>query len=496
MSMTKTSTLFIAVAALLCGTVAADAAPARAKSFIKKKTVQVDRKHVRALAEQANVKYLPLKETVSTFDEDAEEWVAASEVEYTYDAYGRVATSVERDLEEGGMTRLTYTYDEEGRVTGQVTQVSSDEGATWVNSEYRKKTYDTVVPDFVTESIIYYWTGSDWAVSYGNLYPVVRTSTGLVASVARQAPMGDGYEDIAKVTNTASADGKTISRSVITEMNHAGGWDELVDLRDIVWHNTDGQVMAFDLEDYAIGANRVTSASSYYEGELEATLIGTYTNDFEGTLRFDFLDDSWLEIANEWTDEATKSYITSKEVSYFDYPEEEEDINGDGVIDDNDMILYIEKEIYSATNDEHGNLVKEESAFYLNDEPEFVGGIINEYEYNADGAMTQMTAYSYEFDEEERYPDVRVDVTAFHTFAGVENVVADGKTTVSVTGRTLTVSGAAASTLTVVALDGKTVATAAGEGSYSVALDGLAAGVYVATVSTGAETVTTKIALR
>ena len=60
--------------------------------------------------------------------------------------------------------------------------------------------------------------------------------------------------------------------------------------------------MAFDVDDYARGNNRVASAESYYEGALDATLTGTYANDFEGTLRFDFTDGSVLEISSEYTD--------------------------------------------------------------------------------------------------------------------------------------------------------------------------------------------------
>lgn len=497
--MTKTFTLLFAAAALLCGTVAADAAPARAKAYAKKKTVRVDRKRARALAEQANVQYLPLKETVSVWDEDAEEWVEATATEFTYDANGRAATCVESDLiEEGEKLRLSYTYDANGGVVLQLTEASSDDGATWVNNERRIKAYDPVVTDFATENLIYRWDNG-WLLSSGNKYPVTRSAGGAVTTVTRQAPIADSFEDIARVTNTVSADGKTVTSSAITEMSYNGvaySWDEVVDLRNIVWHNTDGQVMAFDVEDYARGANRVASAESYYEDELEATLTGTYSNEFEGSLLFDFYDGSTLEISTAYTDKSTGSYVDTYELSYFDYPEDEEDVNGDGVFDDGDMVLYVEKETYEVTYDSHGNIVKEAFAGYYNDELEFAGGIINEYVYNADGAMTQMTAYNYDFDEEDRMPDYRIDVTEFQSFAGVDGVLAEGSASISVAGRTLTVSGTAASTLTVVALDGRTVATASGEGSYSVALDGLASGVYVAAVSTGADTVTAKIMLR
>lgn len=499
MSMTKTFTLLFAAAALVCGSVAADAAPARAKSLSKKKTERVVRNRARALdvVREANVKYLPLKEVVSNWDEDNEVWVEAILGEYSYNAYGRTQSLLQHDLlEDGELMRVSYEYDENGNIVLQLTEQSVDEGATWNGSERRVKAYDTIVKNFATESLIYMWYNDAWTLMAGYKYPIARSANGLITSVSRQANLGEMFDDIAKVENTLSEDGTSIVASAITEMKSMDNWEEVLDLRNIKWHNTDGQVMAFDVEDYARGNNRVASAESYYEGELEATLKGTYANDFEGTLRFDFTDGSVLEISSEYTDEATGSFIDTYAVKYWTLPEDEEDINGDGIIDENDVVLVYEVETYAVTYDDHGNIVKEESAMYVDDELQFNGGVINEYEYNDNGAMTQMTSYGFEFDEEERWPDIRINVTDFYEFAGVADVVADGRATITVAGRAVAVNAAAASTFTLTALDGKSVATAAGEGSYTVALDGLASGIYIATVSTGADTVTAKIVLR
>jgi len=499
MSMTKTFTLLFAAAALVCGSVAADAAPARAKLLSKKKTERVVRNRARALdvVREANVKYLPLKEVVSNWDEKNEVWVEAILGEYSYDAYGRTQSMIQRDLLEGGdLMRVSYEYDESGNIVLQFTEQSADEGATWRGSERRVKVYDTVVKNFATENLVYMWYNNSWTLMAGNKYPISRSANGLITSVARQANLGEIFDDIAKVENTLSDDGKSIVASAITEVESLDSWEEVLDLRNITWHNTDGQVMAFDVDDYARGNNRVASAESYYEGALDATLTGTYANDFEGTLRFDFTDGSVLEISSEYTDEATGSFVDTYAVKYWTLPEDEEDINGDGIIDENDVVLVYEVETYAVTYDEHGNVVKEESAMYIDDELLFNGGIINEYVYNDNGAVTQMTSYGFEFDEEERWPDVLINVTDFYEFAGVADVVADGCATITVAGRVVTVNAAAASTFTLTALDGKTVATAAGEGSYTVSLDGLASGIYIATVSTGTDTVTSKIVLR
>ena len=499
--MTKTFTLLLAAGTLLCATATAEAAPARFKSHVRKaNTVRVDRKTALKgalkAATTANVKYLPLKETISIPGEEPGEWMVVTNAEYTYNEAGLQATMTEKDAEDPSTAlRESYTYDENGMMTVKLSESSEDGGETWTNSERQVKAYDPVVTNFATENVYYHWA-DEWVLSYGNKYPVTRNADGIVISAARQAPyQGDTFADIVKLKNTVSEDGKTIVALELTEMNADMGWDEILDIRDIVWHNTDGQVIIFEEDELGSGANRIASGKSYYGGELEASITGTYANDFEGKIRFDFRDGSWLEMTTEYTDQATGSYIETYETSYFGEPGEDGDLNGDGVIDDNDRMLTVETETYEVTYDSHGNLTKEKSTFSVNDELEYEGGIINEYVYNADGAMTQYTAYSYE-GEDEPMAELRVDVIEFTTLSGLKDVVAESAPAISMQGRTLGINARGASACTVIALDGKTVAAAAGEGSYTVALDNLASGIYIARVTSGNNTVTGKIAIR
>ncbi|MCM1066039.1 MAG: hypothetical protein NC418_00510 [Muribaculaceae bacterium] len=430
--MTKTFTLLLS-AALMGTCLAAEAAPKRAASLTKKKAARIERKAIKAKADAVKVQYLPQDETVSFWDEDTEDWFVASTARNTYNPDGTLANVVETDMEdESGQSklRISYTYNADGMATETLSESSEDGGATWVNTELTAKKYDTVVTDFAVESIMYYWADG-WQLSYGNKYAITRNNEGTLTQIARQAPQtGADFSDIARVTNTTSADGTKVTRSVVSELQYIGSsleWTEDIDLRNIEWANTDGQVMNFDVEDYARGRNRIASAESYFDGEFEGTLTGVYANDFEGTLTFQFLDNSNLRISTMYTDAATGSYIETYEVIYFEEEPSDEDINGDGEIDDNDVTLtpVTEYEINEVTIDSHGNVVLEKFTQYVNGELDYCGGVVYEYTYNADGAATEFVSSSFEDDVENKFPEMRIEWSDFTTAAGIDGIIAD-----------------------------------------------------------------------
>ncbi len=154
----------------------------------------------------------PSREVVSNWDEENEVWVEAILGEYSYDAYGRTQSMIQRDLLEGGdLMRVSYEYDENGNIVLQFTEQSADEGATWRGSERRVKVYDTVVKNFAAENLVYMWYNNSWTLMAGNKYPISRSANGLITSVARQANLGEIFDDIAKVENTLSDDGRALS---------------------------------------------------------------------------------------------------------------------------------------------------------------------------------------------------------------------------------------------------------------------------------------------
>ena len=505
--MTKTFTLLLAAGALLCGSATAQAAPRRFGPHAKKApVVSIDRKSaidaaLRA-ASQSGVKHLPLKVTVSVPDKEKGGWEVSELREYTYNESGLVATetttypnSIERHL-----IKLTYTYDDHGNVTTELREDMSGDETAWSNHDLLQYVFDPFVTDFVTEYDNYFWS-DEWVFSFGRRHPVTRNSEGVITAVTERVPdRTNSWKDSAKMRNTVSSDGKTVVGILVSELEYENGaseepigWTDVLDLRDIEWNRTDGQVIILEEENLYEGYNRIASAKAYIDGELAATVSGTYPNDFEGTFRMNFLDGTWGIRTKEYTEAGNGSYMTTYDSSYWD--EAYDDINGDGVVDDNDKEFTTELETNIFTFNEHGNLIKEESIFSYCEQYIYDRGRTYEYRYNADGAMTQMTVYSFNagFDPsaEERY-----DFSDFITVSALKDVVAQSAPVITTEGRTLGVNAEGTSACTVIALDGKTVAAAAGEGSYTVALDNLASGIYVARVTAGNDTATKKIVIR
>ena len=149
---------------------------------------------------------------VSNWDEENEVWVEAILGEYSYDAYGRTQSMIQRDLLEV-VTLCAFLMNTTKTAIScfQFTEQSADEGATWRGSERRVKVYDTVVKNFAAENLVYMWYNNSWTLMAGNKYPISRSANGLITSVARQANLGEIFDDIAKVENTLSDDGRALS---------------------------------------------------------------------------------------------------------------------------------------------------------------------------------------------------------------------------------------------------------------------------------------------
>lgn len=513
--MTKTFTLLLAAGAMLCGSATAQAAPGRFGPHAKKAPmVSIDRKSaidaaLRA-ASQSGVKHLPLKVTVSVPDEEKGGWEVSELREYTYNESGLVATETTTFLTETGALsqKVTYTYDANGSVKSKLEEIKENNDAEWRKSNLEQYSYDEILTDFVTGMTTLRWNGNDWYYLYAKRNLVVRNGEGIITAVTNQdAHTQDKYRDLVRMVNTVSTDGKSVTGIYLSDYtadwysdtasrssdDDDDDWPVLLDLRDIVWNRTDGQVIVLEEENLYEGYNRIASAKAYIDGELAATVSGTYPNDFEGTFRMDFLDGTWGIRTKEYTEAGNGSYMTTYDSSYWD--EAYYDVNGDGVTDENDMVMTTEVETIEYTFDERGNLIKEESIYNYNDIQAYDSGYIYEYVYDTDGIVTQMTVFhfevGYEPSAEERY-----DFSDFITVSALEDVVAQPAPVITTEGRTLGVNAEGTSSCTVIALDGKTVASAAGEGSYTVALDNLASGIYVARVTSGNDTVTKKIVIR
>ena len=447
----------------------------------------------REAARAVAVQYLPGKVVTSVWDEENEEWLGVAETAYVYNTNGTVATETEKDLEaeDGSLLRITYEYDDLAREISKVSEVSDADGEKWFPTEKKIREYDSVVTDFVTLLEIYSWN-NDWSLMTGNRYLLDRDSNGLLTLLQRQVMYEGDYDTTAKIENGVSGDA-VVSTSVSEMLSYEGQiyWVNNLDLRDIVWHNTNGQPMGFSIEDYSRGANRIASGKSYYADECEGEISGVYQNDFEGTFICDFYDESRMEIVTEYIDKETGSF---RETYRIEYPMVDE-FSGEEYMSD-------ETEITEITYDDHGNVIKEYQCLSFDGYVEYAGGLMIEYEYDDKGSVvmeTQSSYYSYEDEDgnmqQEVVPEIRMAMSDFVETGtvGVDSPAAEF--TVAVRGGRLIVNSCGASDVEVYTLDGRRVISRSLNSSGAVSLDGIDKGVYIVKVSADSKTRTLKVTL-
>lgn len=490
--MAKISTPLIALSAILTlGSLDADAAGNAARfsgkttepaAQIKAKRAEVRTKAALQAAREQATAYRAAKTTLSAWDEDLNDWVDVISLAYTYDNQGRVILEESYDFEEPEfLNRVTYTYNSDGMRTSSLEEISEDGGETWEPSSRYDNTYDPIVTDFKTATLRYDWAG-EWELTLGTKYVVDRNKADVVTGVQRQANLDDEFHTIARITNTIGSDNK-IEAYFNEEMQADETWEEYVDLRNIVWEKTNGQVVAFELDDLGMGANRLKSAESYYGGEIEGTVTGEYTDDYSGVLRilFDKIpgeEDSMVEFERGLLPAGNGSYFESKKVSYYDEGE-----------------LYEESEYLAITYDEHSNILSELTVSdYDGDVFEFE--TLYDYTYSEEYGVPEQTIISVKMEGEE-YLDTKITVDEFVGIAGMNVPTADDSAIrCTVAGNSVHISAPGASTTEILALDGKSVASAAGNENYSLKLDGIAAGFYIVRIATANSAKASKIAIR
>lgn len=488
-----TAISIIALAALLCAPAASSATP-RAKVFFdkQKKEVQSFKKKAaskaRAIARAAaetNTIYKPLEETYSFYDEG--EWIPVMTALYTYDEQGRVASVVSYEYGyDEEQNRTSYQYDEFGETTQIVEETSDDGGETWTASTKYENAYDPIVTDFRTETLLYSWN-DEWELQYGTKYDVTRNKGGVVTGVQRLTNYQDEFTPIARLTNTVGADGKlTACKEEELEVGYGNEfvWEEYFDFRDIVWENTDGQVVGFEPENYLTGANRIKSAKLYYGDEPEADVEGEYADANSGILTFVYEPFGTITFEHAVTDEYG---------SFYDERSLNLEFEGDE-LDDEESIH--ETERYEVTYNERG-LVTAETSTYSDLETEFIDKVLYDYTIDPDYDAVRETVVSlYDEEEGDVIPDHKIYVESYTGLSGVASVAVSSDIACRLQRRSLEVNCPATAAVSVFTTDGRLAASTVGNNAFSMSLNGLSSGFYIVKVEGAGSVKTLKIALK
>ena len=320
---------------------------------------------------------------------EAEQWELSSTYTVEFDKKGNELVRYENS--EGFDFRYTYEYNENGMVTKFVT--SGKVGDEWIDLEIKEYDYDSRVTDFV---IFYKWSQLNqidlsMQVLASHRREIDRDDAGNVTEMRLLVQFDDEYELYEKTVIEYGEDGKATSYALYgLDMDENGNIvlsEDALHYDDIVWENTDGQIVQSE-EMFVLGANRIKSATKSDETGMVFNFEVTYTTgrDFNAVLSTEEGEQSIHSI--ETTDEYGSYVETFKDVA---------DMDEDGEISDEEVMWY---EYMEVTRDEYGNDILGE--MYMQEDPEIgpelVGGDRFTYTYGDNAEILQYVSEQFDYD--------------------------------------------------------------------------------------------------
>lgn len=206
------------------------------------------------------------KETIIEWVEG--EWLPSGVNTLTYDSRGNILINISESEE--GFYRETFTYDDNNQVLTDISESSGD-GVEFNNYLKTTRTYDPVVQSLITANYQYMWINSEWN-QLGNNYTftVTRNDKGNVTALERAVLYQDIFEPTERIFIEYGEDG--VATSISTKnLGYDDEWNlvwiEGDKITDIVWENTNGQIVTGELLSFLTGANRIKSATVLSESE-------------------------------------------------------------------------------------------------------------------------------------------------------------------------------------------------------------------------------------
>lgn len=347
-------------------------------------------------------------------------WYEGSTFDYTYYDNGLLKSETDE------YQRREYTYDELGRLvkeeyfsydynfeTGEQTEEMV------LGSVYTYE-YDSVVKDYVIlETGKSTW--SDWKpTSYGT--EITRNAEGNVTNVRYYRVDQDGEKsyDSEQLVVKYGADGKACEVYFMDDAPWLGEVEYYDHLTDIVWENTDGQILDIEFDDYNsesfFGANRLKSAIAVNEYYAPAQLNVTY--------------DGESFVAKMMIGDVTVYDFEYKVLdAYGSFTCNEYEVEFDSNDDDEYFIEYSKMKLRGETYDSYGLLTEEidEGVYHYADGEDF------KYKEGSKGTVVYDPTYGYPveytfawYDEEtDSYANSSRDVFSdYHSYdpTGVETI--------------------------------------------------------------------------
>lgn len=415
-----------------------------------------------------------------------DEWIKLGQITNKYDSKGNLIEELVE--EEDGPQKLTVsTYDENNNVLSKLEKVNEGDG--WENSSKREYVYDPVIRDFFTERLAFDWDGEDWVMGYATEYnKVTRNGSGCITEIVKSLPwmneIRDAYRAVWKYDETS---GKASEYEYYANYSTKGTVWELYDnvsYRDIEWETTDGQMTESNIFDLVSGNNKVKSATVYCSNDEDTWIDGYFFVEYSTENPNDYFTKETYSDPTEIgrttrfeTIDANGSFRVT-EAEYFDE-------DGEPTAEPTYMV------VEEVMIDDKGNPVSDIVSETFEGVTEIVAGVRNEYSYDSNGNMTEVTSMEYDYDTEEYFYVMRTVYDNYVDAAGVESVVGDSSAAIwNVGASTVTAECAGLTGLSAYNLQGvKVLSAVASDSRAALSFDTLPAGIYLVHADGTASTV-------
>lgn len=473
----KIFTSLVLAAAVVSTAAVAEAAPIRQKALQSKFVMKTEKaapaksgvRKARRAASRAeeNKVPLPLKENISAYIDG--EWVDGGTYTYTYNPDGTIASEAEEY--EGEISRIKYEYDKYGNTTLKAEDTSDDEGATWTPSGKTVKEFnDPIVHTFATANDIYRYYNDEWVIGSSNHFKVTRNADNNVTDYEIQVYFQGIYDPTSRVKLMYEDGASAPFEWYLSELEYTGTqleWVDQLSFLNIEWNDCNGQFLTNNFTELFVGDNRVKSAEIWYLDEQIGTISATYDGDnFNSTIK---------EEGEGYT--ATVNHSLLYTDAYGSFTEKIESVS------EEEGETYGQTESYEVEYDSHLNPISEISTMEMDGET-YIEGTKWDYTYGDDGRVLETVISEYDMYEEEYVPTMKITAENFVDFSGIGNIVTDSQAECEWDGNTLTVKASGEVSVSVWSVSGISVAAAEGNGEFSLSLESLETGVYVARVAT------------
>lgn len=370
------------------------------------------------------------------------EWLDDGATTFTYDKAGNILTeTIDFD---GVLTRITYTYNENNKKTSEVEESKEGEEDEWTYDLKTVYTYDEVLPNLMTSKMEYAWDDveENWVPNnsrQSQKRDVTRDAKGNITSIELSTSYG-GEEWVIDQRTDITYD-ETTNKAICFDyrqrnwnVTDAAVYGDPTRYKNIEWENTDGQIIAEDLMECILGANRFKSADLYeVKGEVETLTDHIVVTYVEGKDDFVLTKTSANGVKQtvgtyKITDENGSYFFTTSE---YEKPEVEEPETEPEAQDldnaDKDAYELVNMEYETIEYDKYGNMVLDEGGMTTpEDEREIMFGTRYVYTYDEEkGVPTELVSEMYEFYEPEEPVDPDESDDTIEPAAADDDNVAD-----------------------------------------------------------------------